>query len=464
MHKSATKCNETLSKWCKNKHGASKIMDTLETYHKSAAIGKPAPGKHHPAVEPPAGVEKPAAAGAEKPATTEPPPLLKMVATFDNYTTELDDGSNVLIKGHDIDVYVDRQKGIQVVELIEKFSENLLMGSHQKVKYMWYNRRICDYIEIGVNTQPNLDVALDKYGMGNHILFLTNVSTRADPEGDGLTEGNGNIPSSIKDWISPSKVGTRNFSPKNTTKVTLTDSLKRNRKLLCKRTSPRKNASAQSRAEWLMTTEGENTRKKSTRKKTIEEKTQSTTKKTTEENTPLTTKKTTEETTPNKSTTKKTTEETTPNKSTINKTTEDKTPKMSTTKKTTKDKTPKMSTTKKTTKDKTPKMSTAKKTTEENTPKKSTTKKTTKQTTPKKSTAKKTTKDKTPKKSTTKKTTKENTPKKSTTKKTTEENTPKKSNTKKDHPQEVYQQGVHPHWKHKQGVHPQEGLDVCRLR
>jgi hypothetical protein len=27
------KCNETLNKWCKNKHGASKIMDTLETYH-----------------------------------------------------------------------------------------------------------------------------------------------------------------------------------------------------------------------------------------------------------------------------------------------------------------------------------------------------------------------------------------------------------------------------------------------
>jgi hypothetical protein len=32
MHKSATKCNETLGKWCKNKHRASKIMDTLETY------------------------------------------------------------------------------------------------------------------------------------------------------------------------------------------------------------------------------------------------------------------------------------------------------------------------------------------------------------------------------------------------------------------------------------------------
>jgi hypothetical protein len=32
MHKNAMKCNETLSKWCKNKHGASKIMDMLETY------------------------------------------------------------------------------------------------------------------------------------------------------------------------------------------------------------------------------------------------------------------------------------------------------------------------------------------------------------------------------------------------------------------------------------------------
>jgi hypothetical protein len=124
----------------------------------------------------------------------------------------------------------------------------------------------------------------------------------------------------MKDWISPGKVGTGNFSPKNTAKVTPTDSLKWNRKLLCKRTCPRKNVSAQSMAEWLMTTEGENTRKKSTRKKTTEENTQSTTKKTTEENTPLTTEKTTEETTPKKSTTKKTTEETTPKKSTTKKT------------------------------------------------------------------------------------------------------------------------------------------------
>jgi hypothetical protein len=35
MHKNATKCNETLSKWCKNKHGVSKIMDTFETYQEA---------------------------------------------------------------------------------------------------------------------------------------------------------------------------------------------------------------------------------------------------------------------------------------------------------------------------------------------------------------------------------------------------------------------------------------------
>jgi thiosulfate reductase cytochrome b subunit len=33
MHKNATKCNKTISKWCKNKHRASKIIDTFETYH-----------------------------------------------------------------------------------------------------------------------------------------------------------------------------------------------------------------------------------------------------------------------------------------------------------------------------------------------------------------------------------------------------------------------------------------------
>jgi hypothetical protein len=29
------KCNETLGKWCKKKHGASKIIDTLEIYQLS---------------------------------------------------------------------------------------------------------------------------------------------------------------------------------------------------------------------------------------------------------------------------------------------------------------------------------------------------------------------------------------------------------------------------------------------
>jgi hypothetical protein len=178
---------------------------------KSAAIGKSAAGKHHPAAEPPAGVGKPAAAeppaGAEKPAAADPPPPFRMVATFDNYTAELDDGSNVLVKAQDVDVSVDRQKGIQVAELIGKFSENLLMGSHQKARYMWYNKRIQDFIAIGINSQPNLDVALDKYGTGNHILFLGNITTHADPE-YGLTEGNGSMPSSIRDWISPNKVDT----------------------------------------------------------------------------------------------------------------------------------------------------------------------------------------------------------------------------------------------------------------
>jgi hypothetical protein len=36
MYKNATKCNETIGKWCKNKHGASKIIDTFETYQFSA--------------------------------------------------------------------------------------------------------------------------------------------------------------------------------------------------------------------------------------------------------------------------------------------------------------------------------------------------------------------------------------------------------------------------------------------
>jgi hypothetical protein len=36
MHKNTTKCNETLRKWCKNKHGASKIMDMFETYQQAA--------------------------------------------------------------------------------------------------------------------------------------------------------------------------------------------------------------------------------------------------------------------------------------------------------------------------------------------------------------------------------------------------------------------------------------------
>jgi hypothetical protein len=35
MHKNAMKCNKTQSKWCINKHGASKIIDTFEMYQLS---------------------------------------------------------------------------------------------------------------------------------------------------------------------------------------------------------------------------------------------------------------------------------------------------------------------------------------------------------------------------------------------------------------------------------------------
>jgi hypothetical protein len=37
-HKNATKCNETQGKWCKNKHKASKIIDTFETYQEKTTF------------------------------------------------------------------------------------------------------------------------------------------------------------------------------------------------------------------------------------------------------------------------------------------------------------------------------------------------------------------------------------------------------------------------------------------
>jgi hypothetical protein len=39
MHKNATKCNKTQSKWCINKHGASKIIDTFEMYQFPSPAG-----------------------------------------------------------------------------------------------------------------------------------------------------------------------------------------------------------------------------------------------------------------------------------------------------------------------------------------------------------------------------------------------------------------------------------------
>jgi hypothetical protein len=43
MHKNATKCNKTQSKWCINKHGASKNIDKFETYHGHAELRRSNP-------------------------------------------------------------------------------------------------------------------------------------------------------------------------------------------------------------------------------------------------------------------------------------------------------------------------------------------------------------------------------------------------------------------------------------
>jgi hypothetical protein len=47
MHKNATKCNKTLSKWRKNKHEALKIIDTFEMYQASPSLtpARPRVGK-----------------------------------------------------------------------------------------------------------------------------------------------------------------------------------------------------------------------------------------------------------------------------------------------------------------------------------------------------------------------------------------------------------------------------------
>jgi hypothetical protein len=70
MHKNATKCNKTQRKWCKNKHGASKIIDTFEMYHyaTSAAGSMAVEGAEESAAALGGGVEEP---GAEVEEATE---------------------------------------------------------------------------------------------------------------------------------------------------------------------------------------------------------------------------------------------------------------------------------------------------------------------------------------------------------------------------------------------------------
>jgi hypothetical protein len=46
MHKNSMKCNKTQSKWCINKHGISKIIDTFETYQPPFRLYIPLDGKN----------------------------------------------------------------------------------------------------------------------------------------------------------------------------------------------------------------------------------------------------------------------------------------------------------------------------------------------------------------------------------------------------------------------------------
>jgi hypothetical protein len=68
-----------------------------------------------------------------------------------------------------------------------------MLGSHQKARYCWYNKRIQDFIDIDINSQPNLDVAMKKYGMFKQVRFHCMVTTRDDPE-YGLAKFSGNLP------------------------------------------------------------------------------------------------------------------------------------------------------------------------------------------------------------------------------------------------------------------------------
>jgi hypothetical protein len=53
MHKNATKYNKTQSKWCINKHIASKIIDTFETYHPSYRLPPQSDASMGAALSPP---------------------------------------------------------------------------------------------------------------------------------------------------------------------------------------------------------------------------------------------------------------------------------------------------------------------------------------------------------------------------------------------------------------------------
>jgi hypothetical protein len=121
MHKSATKCNETLGKWCKNKHGASKIMDTLETYHRSRL--RFFAGKLLSKWEGPYFIEEVYRSGAIK------------IASLKDDTTQV-------VNGQRLKHYIAGDSYIEDVDAIQTFSERIHPGQYARTCRVHF--RICN--------------------------------------------------------------------------------------------------------------------------------------------------------------------------------------------------------------------------------------------------------------------------------------------------------------------------------
>jgi hypothetical protein len=124
MHKSATKCNETVGKWCKNKHGASKIIDMLETYHGA-----------------PSGMD------ACKLAAIDHSQLYLIALQVDPYTAVLDDGQEFAVQNDHMEIMVDPNTVI-VDQILEQLKQRCPWGPNQQARLRWWHFKKRDFIEI----------------------------------------------------------------------------------------------------------------------------------------------------------------------------------------------------------------------------------------------------------------------------------------------------------------------------